>query len=226
LPFVRFSRDKRGYEYIYLVHTPTGRGPAARPHVLYWYRTPPGVKVGREPFDDEVRRSLEERYPGIDFDWKKIREAQAPPPPEVEHWRERRRAERSAKQARSAAAAAEPAMAPLAPQDEEDAQAAVPEAGDSNHGAVPSQREGSPAAADQIRMRRRRRGGRRRKRQGETAPDRSGAQPAMAVGPADGPAQPSEDTGSHDLDPGSVAAEEADDEASPPDRSSKWPTDV
>ncbi len=48
---VRFSRDKRGYEYVYLVHTPTRRGKPGRARVLYWYRTPPGVRIGRKPFD-------------------------------------------------------------------------------------------------------------------------------------------------------------------------------
>lgn len=117
MPFVRFSRDKRGYEYIYLIHAPLGnggRGPASRLRVLYWYRTPPGVKVGREPFDPPLRAVLEAQNPDLVFDWKKILEAQAPPPPEAEPWRERRRAERSAKQAaRSAPREEEPETAAL-----------------------------------------------------------------------------------------------------------------
>ncbi len=112
-PFVRFSRDKRGYEHVYLVHAGGGRG-APRARVLYWYRTPPDVKVGRQPFDDQVQKALEAQYPELRFEWKRIVEAQAPPPPEVEQWRERRRAERSAKQERTAlsrevAVSAEPA---------------------------------------------------------------------------------------------------------------------
>ncbi len=70
-----------------------------RPRVLYWYRTPPGVKVGRPPFDVEVRRTLEAQYPGVAFDWKTF-ESTPVPAPEPEYWRERRRAERVAKQAR------------------------------------------------------------------------------------------------------------------------------
>ena len=102
VPFVRFSRDNRGYEYVYLVHVPSGR--PGRSRVLYWYRSPPGVKVGRPPFQLEVQRALEAANPDLRFDWKSITEAQPPPAPEVEHWRERRRAERSAKQARQATA--------------------------------------------------------------------------------------------------------------------------
>ncbi len=66
---------------------------------MYWYRTPPGVKVGREPFDAATRRTLEAQYPGIAFDWRKIAET-AFPPPDAEYWRERRQAEKAARQAR------------------------------------------------------------------------------------------------------------------------------
>lgn len=99
MPFVRFSRDKRGYEHIYLVHTATRRGKPTRPRLLYWFRTPPGVMVGREPFDPAVRRALETQNPGVAFDWDKLVKM-AVPPPDVEPWRERRRAERAARQAR------------------------------------------------------------------------------------------------------------------------------
>jgi hypothetical protein len=99
VPFVRFARDKRGYEYVYLVHDSTRGSQSSRPVVLYWYRTPPGVRVGRQPFDEEVRQRLEAQNPEIRFDWRAITSAQ-PPPPDAEHWRERRRAEKAAKLAR------------------------------------------------------------------------------------------------------------------------------
>ena len=99
MPFLRFSRDKRGYEHTYLVHTANRRGRPTRPRVLYWYRTPPGVRVGRAPFDAEMRKTLEAQYPGVTFDWKTFQSTPVPPP-EPEYWRERRRAERAAKQAR------------------------------------------------------------------------------------------------------------------------------
>jgi hypothetical protein len=102
VPFLRFSRDKRGYEHIYLVHTPNRRGKPSRPRVLYWYRTPPGIRVGRPPFDDEVRRRLEAQNPEVVFDWPTIIATPIPPPAENEQWRERRRAERAAKQSQRA----------------------------------------------------------------------------------------------------------------------------
>ena len=111
MPTVRFSRDKRGYEYVYLVHTPTRRGKPGRTRVLYWYRTPPGVRIGRSPFDEDVQRLLEKQNPGITFDWPTITSAQIPPPDMTEYWRERRRAEKAAKQERRAAEAAEAAEA-------------------------------------------------------------------------------------------------------------------
>jgi hypothetical protein len=68
--------------------------------VLYWFRTPPGIKVGREPFDQEARKQIEAKNPGISFDWNAIASTPMPPVPDVEHWRERRRVERAAKVAR------------------------------------------------------------------------------------------------------------------------------
>lgn len=99
VPFVRVTRDKRGYEHICLMRASGRRGKAGAPRVLYVFRTPPGVRVGREPFDESARRMIEEQNPGVYFDWKKL-SVILPPPPDVEYWRERRRAEKAAKQAR------------------------------------------------------------------------------------------------------------------------------
>lgn len=95
---LKFSRDRRGYEHVYLVQATNRRG-KIRSRVLYWFRTPPGVKVGREPFDEAVRRALEAQNPDVSFDWPKLIETPIPPPaPDIERWRERRRVERAARQ--------------------------------------------------------------------------------------------------------------------------------
>jgi hypothetical protein len=90
--FLKFSRDRRGYEHFYLVQ-PSNRG-KARPRVLYWFRTPPNIKVGRSPFDPDIRRALEAQNPDVAFDWEAIVHTPIPPPMEPERWRERRRVER------------------------------------------------------------------------------------------------------------------------------------
>jgi hypothetical protein len=99
VPFLKFSRDKRGYEHFSLVE-PIGarRGKSSRPRVLFWFRTPPQIKVGREPFTEEIRRAIEAQNPGLRFDWARLM-ATPIPAPDAEHWRERRRAERAARQA-------------------------------------------------------------------------------------------------------------------------------
>jgi hypothetical protein len=96
MAFFRFNRDKRGYEHFYLVEPTTNRRGNTKPRVLYWFRTPPGVRVGREPFDEGVRRALEAQNPGVTFDWRSIVDAPIPSA-DAEKWRERRRAERAAK---------------------------------------------------------------------------------------------------------------------------------
>jgi hypothetical protein len=98
MAFLRFTRDKRGYEHFYLVQPSQRRGKSTA-RVLDWFRSPPNVKVGREPFDEKIRRELEAQNPGVSFDWRKILETPIPSA-DAEKWRERRRAERAAKAAR------------------------------------------------------------------------------------------------------------------------------
>jgi hypothetical protein len=106
VPFLKFSRDRRGYEHYCLVQPVAGRRDKRRERVLYWFRTPPNVKVGREPFDDHVMRALEAQYPGIVFDWEALRSTPIPSV-EPEYWRERRRADRAARRAQEEEQAAE-----------------------------------------------------------------------------------------------------------------------
>jgi len=108
--FLRFSRDKRGYELFSLVQAEQRGGGPLRARVLYAFRTPPNIKVGREPFDDETRRSLEQLYPGVGFNWRQITETPIPAADAID-WRERRRVIREAKQAQRK----EEEQAPVAP---------------------------------------------------------------------------------------------------------------
>ena len=82
MPFLRFSRDKRGYENTYLCHT-FRRGGAPQLRVLYWFRTPPDVKVGRLALDPGAIRAIEDSNPDLKFDWGKILKVKPPPPPPV-----------------------------------------------------------------------------------------------------------------------------------------------
>lgn len=106
MAFFRFNRDKRGYEHFYLVEPVTNRRGKSRTRVLYWYRTPPNIRVGRAPFDEDVQRALEAQNPTVAFDWRKIVDAPIPSA-DVEKWRERRRVERAEKAARKFTTAVE-----------------------------------------------------------------------------------------------------------------------
>ena len=98
MAFFRFSRDKRGYEYFSLVQPTTNRRGKVRQRVLYWFRTPPNVRVGRQPFDEAVRRQLEAQNPDVTFDWPRILETPIPSA-DADKWRERRRVERAERHA-------------------------------------------------------------------------------------------------------------------------------
>ncbi len=83
MPFLRFARDRRGYESTYLVHTyRSGRKTVSQ--VLYWFRTPPHVKVGRPALDEATMRAIEQAYPDLSFDWENLLKRRRPPPPAFE----------------------------------------------------------------------------------------------------------------------------------------------
>jgi hypothetical protein len=75
VPFLRVIRDKRGYETTYLMHL-YREGHRQRSRILYVFRSPGGVRVGRAALEPEVLREIEARYPDIAFDWKDVREHQ------------------------------------------------------------------------------------------------------------------------------------------------------
>src|SRR5579872_1935684 len=134
MAFFRFTRDKRGYENFFLVQPTTRRG-KSRTRVLYWFRSPPDIRVGRRPFDESVQRALEARYPDVQFDWKTILETPIPSA-ETEKWRERRRAEKAEKAARQAASS-EDAAAEASSAEDDDA-TSEPEGLGSDGGPTPA----------------------------------------------------------------------------------------
>lgn len=101
MPFLRLTRDRRGFENTFLMHADR---PGDRPRVLYWYRTAPGILLGRPALDEDAIRTIEEQHPDIEFDWPAIlalsevmiHEEEAPPQRQQPPPREgrRRRGER------------------------------------------------------------------------------------------------------------------------------------
>ncbi|MBI2834461.1 MAG: hypothetical protein HYX76_08545 [Acidobacteria bacterium] len=77
MPFLRFTRDRRGYENTYVIHTYRRRGKAHN-RILYWFRTPPNVKVGRAALDEEAIRTIEDRHPDLAFDWTRMLKERVP----------------------------------------------------------------------------------------------------------------------------------------------------
>ena len=88
MPFLRYDRDRRGNLSTYLVHTFRKGG---KPHslVLYWFRSPPNVRVGSLAIDDDTIRTIEELYPDLAFDWPTLL-SQRPPSLEMKKWTNKR----------------------------------------------------------------------------------------------------------------------------------------
>jgi len=103
------TRDRRGFENTFLLHADQ---PGERPRLLYWYRTAPGVALGRAPLDEEAIRTIEEQHPNIDFDWAAIlalgevmiheEEAPARPQKQQQRQKDRRRDQRPPRESRPA----------------------------------------------------------------------------------------------------------------------------
>lgn len=69
MPFLRLTRDRRGFENTFLLHADH---PGAKARLLYWYRTAPGIGLGRPALDEDAIRTIEENHPDIEFDWPAI----------------------------------------------------------------------------------------------------------------------------------------------------------
>ncbi len=114
MPYLRFLRDDRGYEHTYVLH---GLQSASRPSLLYWFRTPPNVSVGRQPLDEEAIRAIEASHPDLTFDWTKMTRASRtrPAPPAGERGSRARGRRREAPPGSPAAPAPSAAQDPRTP---------------------------------------------------------------------------------------------------------------
>jgi hypothetical protein len=89
-------------------------GHRQRSKILYVFRTPGGVRVGRHALEPEILRQIESAYPDIAFDWAVVRDNQQVVEAVVERRRRPRRDE-DAPAPVEAPAPAPPAAAPPPP---------------------------------------------------------------------------------------------------------------
>ena len=71
MPFLRVIRDKRGYETTYLMHW-IREGTRQRSRILYVFRSPGGMRVGREALEPDVLKQIEAQHPDVEFDWQAV----------------------------------------------------------------------------------------------------------------------------------------------------------
>jgi len=114
VPFLRVIRDKRGYETTYLMHLYRD-GQRQRSKILYVFRTPGGVRVGRDPLEPEILRQIEAQYPDIPFNWSAVRESQQLIETSAEPRRRRPRREEDTPVAVATPSPVAPVAAPPAP---------------------------------------------------------------------------------------------------------------
>jgi hypothetical protein len=78
VPFIRYARDKRGYESTFVMHAYRAGQGGGRTRVLYLFRSPSSVKIGRRPLESEVQEALEHTHPDLSFDWDTLLREPAP----------------------------------------------------------------------------------------------------------------------------------------------------
>ena len=185
MPFLRFSRDKRGYANTYLCHTFREDG-IVRMRVLYWFRSPPDIAVGRPALDAEAVRDIEASNPDLTFDWEEILKAKPPaaPPDRGDHERRERRSRRRGRGASTGSGRA-PAAGAETQERSPPAPAAAPDASDASPAGPGTGAEGPPGAdtgtADAPAGRPGRRRRRRGRRGGGAGDERSAPAPAAAA---------------------------------------------
>ena len=123
MPFLRFTRDARGYESTSVLHTARRRG-KSHPRILYWFRTPPNVRVGRAPLDEDAIRAIEKSNPDLTFDWDAILDAQPGPAASIDSWKTERRPRRGDRPRRPEPPREAAGVVPVERQDEHDSRAA------------------------------------------------------------------------------------------------------
>jgi hypothetical protein len=142
VPFLRIIRDKRGYETTYLMHW-YKEGNRQRSRILYIFRTPGGVRVGRAPLEPDVLRSIEAQYPDISFDWKSVLDNQqiVEPAAELRRPRKHRKSDEEGEAAAPAGGESAKAAAPAQPasQPGREQQAPRPQIPSALEGATPDE---------------------------------------------------------------------------------------
>src|SRR5688500_7795167 len=73
-------------------------GARQRSRILYVFRSPGGVRVGRESLEPAILRDIEANYPDIAFDWKAVLDNKqiVETAPDIRRPRKRRRSEEEA----------------------------------------------------------------------------------------------------------------------------------
>ena len=69
MPFLRLTRDRRGFENTFLMHADR---PGDRPRCCTGIAPRRASCSGRSPLDEDAIRTIEEQHPDIDFDWPAI----------------------------------------------------------------------------------------------------------------------------------------------------------
>jgi hypothetical protein len=77
VPFIRYARDKKGYECTCVMHAYRPPNGPQRVRVLYLFRSPAHLRIGRHALDEEVVEALEHTHPDISFDWAALRKEPA-----------------------------------------------------------------------------------------------------------------------------------------------------
>jgi hypothetical protein len=69
MPFIRHLRDRRGFETTLVMHGYRAANGVPKSRVLYLFRSPSHLAIGRDALDEEAREALTHTHPDLTFDW-------------------------------------------------------------------------------------------------------------------------------------------------------------
>lgn len=73
MPHLRTQRDKRNVDTVALYQNEGRDAGGGRNRLLYFFRSPAWVRIGRTALDPEARQVLAEQYPDTRFEWERLK---------------------------------------------------------------------------------------------------------------------------------------------------------
>jgi len=73
MPHLRTQRDKRNVDTVALFQSEGRDDGHGRARLVYFFKSPAWVRIGRTALDAEARQTLAAQYPDVRFEWDRLK---------------------------------------------------------------------------------------------------------------------------------------------------------